>query len=451
MRQLPLLAAASAGVTIKTLGLRALGRFCIVLIWSSAQLCRWRRGRPGGPAVLQPKQSEVIHQPRGGLVRRANREQLTGILLRTRERFWAMFEHLDDDNARVPILDIVNPPLWEIGHVAWFQEFWCLRNGSFERPCLRPDGDRLYDSARIAHADRWSLPLPDLAGTRAYVDEVQVRSLERLAAAADDDHGLYFHRLSVAHEMMHIEAFAYTWQTLGYQRPSIEGIGPAAVAASSAPLAMAGGEVEVGSRPDDGFVFDNEQWAHSVAVDPFRIDPVPVSNGRYLAFVNDGGYRNNAWWSDAGRQWLARVGRDLPRYWRRDSEGMFERRHRDWAPLDTSRPIAHVSAYEAEAFARWDGGRLPSEPEWLMAAGQAPAFVWGESVWEWTSTPFAPLRGFEPGAYREYSQPWFHDHRVVRGGSFVTPRELVDARFRNFYKPHRDDPYLGFRVAREPA
>ncbi|MEZ5659275.1 MAG: selenoneine synthase SenA [Burkholderiaceae bacterium] len=386
----------------------------------------------------------------GAKVRRANRDQLTRILRQTREHTWAMFEHIDDELARVPYLPIINPPLWEVGHVAWFQEYWILRQADLSRPCLHPDGDRLYDSARVAHRDRWSIPLPDLAASRAYVDAVQEASLERLQHARDDDDGLYFHRLSVAHEMMHIEAFAYTWQTLGYPRPAIQAEGPGEIACTGRG-ALGTGEVELGSRAGEGFVFDNEQWAHPVPVPAFEIDLAPVTNQRYLAFVDDGGYRNPSLWSDSGWRWLLASARSLPRDWRRDGQTMQVRLHQQWRPLPPQWPVAHVSAYEAEAFARWAGGHLPSEAQWLRAARELEGFEAGASVWEWTASWFDALPGFTPGAYREYSQPWLRDHRLVRGGSFVTPRDLVDRRFRNFYKPDRDDPYLGFRVCYEPA
>ena len=380
-------------------------------------------------------------------MRQASKTELTRILHQTRATLWAMFEHIDAERARVPFLPIVNPPLWEAGHVAWFEEFWCLRDGAPNIPCLVAAGDELYDSARVAHASRWSLPLPPLDGTREYVDGVRERALQRLRNAGDDDDALYFHRLCVGHEMMHIEAFAYTWQTVGYPAPAVQP--PRRAVGGGEPLEVAGGVVDVGSHQGEGFVFDNEQWARPVAVEPFIIDACPVTEGGFLRFVEEGGYEPGEWWSKAGLRWLASVDRRLPRYWERHGDSVRVRRHDEFTGVVPEWPMAHVCAHEAEAYARWSGGRLPTEAEWLLAARSAPGFEWGDSVWEWTASPFRALEGFRPGPYREYSQPWFHDHRVVRGGSFATPRELVDLRFRNFYQPHRDDPYLGFRVCRE--
>lgn len=361
---------------------------------------------------------------------------------------WAVLEPVDDRRAgAVPYLEIVNPPLWEIGHVAWFEEFFCLRGGAFGVPCLHGPGDALYDSARVHHAQRWQLPLPDLAGTRDYVDRVHERSLRALETCADDDDGLYFHRLAALHEMMHIEAFSYTWHTLGWPCPPVQA-GRVPSRGQGSALTVAPGEVEVGTRPGPGFVFDNEMWAHPVPVDGFEIGSRPVTNAEYLAFVASGGYETPEWWTPEGRDWLSATGRRMPRHWRRDGAAVGEAWYDGTRELDPEGPVMHVCAHEAEAWCRWAGRRLPTEAEWVRAARCDHRFAWGDSVWEWTASTFGPLEGFAPGPYREYSAPWFGDHRVVRGGSFLTPREMVDVRFRNFYQPHRDDPFLGFRWCR---
>ena len=139
----------------------------------------------------------------------------------------------------------------------------------------------------------------------------------------------------------------------------------------------------------------------------------------------------------------------MPVYWRLRDGVLCERRFDDWVALDAAAAVRHVSAHEAKAWCRWAGGRLPSEAEWALAARSAPGFDWGREVWEWTSSPFQPFPGFVPGPYRDYSRPWFGDHRVVRGASFAPPRALVDTRFRNFYQPHRNDLFIGFRVCRD--
>lgn len=377
----------------------------------------------------------------------------------------ALHATLDDSRARllatyadlpaalwqsVPYLKIINPPRWEIGHVAWFAERWCLRrrSGGFADSRFLHDPDRWYDSSRIAHAARWTLDLPGLAATHGYLAGV----LDACHAALDcEDADAYFFQLALYHEDMHCEALCYTLQTLGLAPPAQLRTrrGPPSLPAA-AELSFPGGETEIGSRRDAGFVFDNEKWAHTVALAPFAIDARPVSNEEFLAFVEDDGYARPEWWSEAGREWLAGTGRRAPRYWRRGAHGWERRVFDAWQPLAPEEPVLHVSAFEAEAWCRRAGRRLPTEAEWECATRSADAafLPWGH-VWLWTASPFAPYAGFSADAYADYSQPWFHTHRVVRGGSFATPARLLDPAFRNFYEPHRDDIFVGFLSARD--
>ncbi len=363
-----------------------------------------------------------------------------------------MVAGLDESQWRVPHLAIINPPLWELGHVGWFQEYWCLRrdrSGSIKSP-LRADADRLYDSGNVAHASRWSLPLPDVVLTRRELAAILERTLAALERSDDNDESLYFHRLALFHELMHEEAFTYTWQTLGYReaRPMVS---PSVMATAAAELVVPAGAVVLGADPrEPGFVFDNEKWAHEEAVDAFRIDATPTSCARFAEFVFDGGYTDPRWWSPQAYEALRREGRSMPRDWRRDGRVFEIRRFDRWDVLEPTQPVWRVSAFEAEAFCRWAGRTLPTEAQWLRAARAAPGFSWGQ-VWEWTTSRFEPLPGFSPDPYAEYSAPWFGTHRVVRGASFATPADLVDLRFRNFYEPHRDDPFIGFRTCTSDA
>lgn len=350
----------------------------------------------------------------------------------------------------VPYEKIINPPRWEIGHVAWFAERWCLRrrNGGFAPSRFLADGDRWYDSSNVPHVTRWTLDLPDLEATRAYLAAVLDATHAALDAGAADP---YFFQLALYHEDMHCEALHYTLQTLGVPPPADSRIrrGPPALGAGGE-LRFPGGEVTIGSRKNAGFVFDNEKWAHAVTLPPFAIDARPVSNAEFLAFVEDGGYARTEWWSEAGRQWLAATERRAPRYWRRGAQGWERRAFDAWLPLAPDEPVFHVSAFEAEAWCRRAGRRLPTEAEWECAAKTfgAPFNPW-DHVWQWTASPFAPYEGFTADPYADYSQPWFHTHRAVRGGSFATPVRLLDPVFRNFYEPQRDDIFVGFRSARD--
>jgi iron(II)-dependent oxidoreductase len=340
-------------------------------------------------------------------------------LLDSRARAVRVTADLDGERLLGPKLAIVNPPLWEIGHVSWFQEHWCLRqraDGSLAGSIL-PGADALYDSSAVAHDTRWQLPLPDLQATRAYGEAVLERVRERLAREAESETLQYFVRLATFHEDMHAEAFHYTRQTLGYEGPD-----SSFSVSLNEDLEMKGRRFLLGAKPGSGFVFDNEKWAHEVEIAPFRIARSPVTNAQYLAFVEAGGA--------------------APRYWRREGGAWLERRFERWLPLQPHEPVRHVSWHEAQAYCAWAQRRLPTEAEWECASSH---LAHGQ-VWEWTSSAFDPYPGFVADPYQEYSQPWFGTHKVLRGGSFATPARLLRPTFRNFYTPERGDVFCGFRT-----
>jgi ergothioneine biosynthesis protein EgtB len=355
------------------------------------------------------------------------------------------------DAARVPRLPIVNPPLWELGHTAWFAEWFVLRNASSSRPgdadghSLLARGDDWFDSGLVAHRTRWALDLPGAGAIQTYCEEVFERILARLAGEPDDDAALYPYRLALAHEDMHGEALLYTMQTLGV---AMQGgmAGKLAAPLPAGEIAFAGGCFVRGGEQTYGFVFDNEKASADVRVAPFAIDASLVSNASYLAFVDDGGYRDARHWSEAGRAWLAASGRSAPRYWRRGDDGgwqqlLFGRR----AMLVPEAPVRHLSLHEAQAWCRWAGRRLPGEDEWEFAAASGhPDFAWG-GLWEWTASPFLPYAGFAPDRYLDYSAPWFGTRQTLRGASFATPARFRSPVFRNFFTPERDDIFAGFR------
>ncbi len=356
-----------------------------------------------------------------------------------------------DQAARVPRLTSVNPPLWELGHLAWFAEWYLLRDAdssapdAAQRPSLLRLADDWFNSNTVPHASRWTLDLPRAGALMTWCDEVLDRSLDKLSRAEADGPGLDPYRLVLAHEDMHGEAFLMTMQTLAIGLPAT--FSYAAVHADPyQQINFAGGTVTLGSAPDSGFVFDNEKWAHPANVAAFSVDATLISNQQYAEFVEDGGYQRPVFWSTAGRVWLLEQERSAPRHWQRDGRQWHCVRFGETLLLNGNEPVRHISLFEAQAYCVWAGRRLPTEAEWeaVVCSGH-PGLRWG-TLWEWTCTPFAPYSGFVADAYREYSAPWFDTHQSVRGASFATPSRLRSPRFRNFYLPHRDDIFIGFRT-----
>jgi iron(II)-dependent oxidoreductase len=413
-----------------------------------------------------------------------------------RARTLTLIEGLEDRQLMGPRLAIVNPLLWEIGHTAYFHEFWVLRQHLGAAP-QRPDVDQLYNSITIAHDDRWDLPLPTLPETLTYMRRVLELEQTHLSTSSPDPQRDYLVQYAVFHEDMHTEAFTYTRQTLGYPAPVI-GVPPEPswqAGGLTGDAEIPGGTFQLGADPNDGFVFDNEKWAHPVEVLPFRIARAAVSNREFAAFVEDEGYERRELWDADGWRGRRSANCGHPVYWRRAGSG-WEVRHFDhWLPLSPSAAILHVNWFEARAYCRWAGRRLPTELEWeVAAAGQPTAdgraliptkrrYPWGDAppdptranldgralgtidvgalaagdsafgcrqmignAWEWTDTTFGPYPGFSPDMYQEYSQPLFGSTRVLRGGAWATRTRLIRNTWRNYYGPERNDVLAGFRT-----
>ena len=400
----------------------------------------------------------------GTPLREAGRDVLSLALIDARNhtlRLFALLEAaLGERGLAVPLLPELNPPLWALGHVGWFQEYWIARNlqrqrgagcdpGAPRLASIEPQADVWYDASAVAHDARRHLALPPADAVRAYLLDTLDTSLDLLAGTHDDaDDALYFYRLTLFHEDMHGEALVRMAQTLDVGGAGIAALLPLPEPkALRDPLVFPATRWPLGATPGRrGFVFDNEQWAHDVQVPEFEIDAQPVSWAQYAEFVEDGGYDEQRWWSPDGWQWLQASGRRTPRHVEQLRHGVLARRFGRLLRVPPGQPAMHVGWHEADAWCRWAGRRLPTEVEWEYAAatGVSRGLRWGE-VWEWTAGTFRPYPGFAPGPWRDYSQPSFGTHKAMRGASFATRARMRDVRFRGFGRPERDDAFVGFR------
>lgn len=421
----------------------------------------------------------------------------------SRQRTMELIEDLSDEQLRIPQQPYVNPLLWEVAHLSWFSEKFVLRD-ALQQPPILPQPDAVYDSGRIPHGTRWELALPSRDETLAYMAEVRDRMVDAVLDPACPDVVTHFTLYTVFHEDTHTEALSSARQMVGYPPPKLSGLSHTSVADDDAgPLPgdveVPGGTHLLGALLGDPFCFDNEKWAHPVEVAPFKIARAPVTQGEFAEFVEDGGYQRPELWG-GGEEWLAAQSLDHPVYWRRAGDG-WERRHYDqWVPLEPHKPMMHVSYWEAVAYCRWAGRRLPTEAEWEVAAGAEPGsdgFVdarrsspWGEpytrvaadtaagranldwramdtvdvaalpegdsafgvrgmfgNVWEWTASTFRAFPNFEADAYADNSAPFFAEGRkVLRGGAWATRSRYVRLTYRNYFTTERRDVFAGFRT-----
>lgn len=370
----------------------------------------------------------------------------------------------------VPYSEQLNPPLWELGHMAWFQEFWTTRNpqrrsGHLADPLAArtvsrlPQSDGWYNSSEVAHPARWHLPLPDLQSTQDYLRITLHDTLQHLAQEPDTDAALYFYRLALFHEDMHGEAAVYMAQALDIPLPAALCRTPHPVMATGQePLQLAGGTWQLGwprsatGVVESGFAFDNELTAHPVHCARCEIDPHPIRWRRFLEFVDAGGYANASHWTLEGWAWRETQPQPWPRYLRpaarhNNKPGWEQRLGGQWQPLNLETSACHLSFFEVQAWCHWAKRQLPTEAQWERAAMTLPGFHWGDG-WEWTASTFAPYPGFVAHPYLDYSQPWFGSRPVLRGASLATVGRMVHPRYRNYFTPERNDIAAGFRTCK---
>ncbi len=401
--------------------------------------------------------------------RLAGKEQLSVALMDARNRALLMTSQFEKSQ------DAHQQALHLLGHAAWFQEWWIARNvqrqagasanGTAARlASIHTNADQWWNLPQASAPSAVSTPTPDAATTRAYMLETLETTLDLLEKTSETDQGLYFFRLALFYEESCTEALLEIAQAAGVAL-AVDLPGPTA---QREPLQMPatrwragatkgdGGESGQGRQGEEptGFLFDNEQPAFDDPVPEFEIDAQPVTWAQYVEFVDDGGYDTEAFWHADGWRWLsskaAAEGRRGPRYVDQigvASGAVMQTRFGKARRMMAGQCVTHVSWYEADAWARWAGRRLPTEVEWEVAAHVAlrRGFRWGD-VWEWTASAFRPYPGFEAGPWAAYSKPHFGESRVLRGASFATPIRIRSPKFRRFASPDQDALFAGFRT-----
>jgi iron(II)-dependent oxidoreductase len=393
----------------------------------------------------------------------------------------------------------MGPVLWDLGHIAHFEALWLDRNLDGKVEFVEMPG--MYNPFEYPRRVRGELPLPSLASTLATMAEIRERVLRRLSQVdLDSDDPLlrngYVYQMVLQHEYQHNETMLQTLQLKRgapyHPRQRRPLPGPLARIDSRQMVRIDVREASAGTD-DRTRAYDNERPRHSIRPMAYWMDVAPVTNGAYLAFMEDGGYRRSELWSEAGRAWLGESQADAPKYWWREGGAWLCRSMDRIAPPDPDAPVIHVCYHEAEAFANWVGKRLPTEFEWEIAAswdaaaGEQRTYPWGEEkpngelanldqlgfgvapvgaydrdvspsgcvgmlgdVWEWTSTDFSGHPGFEAFPYPEYSEVFFGaEYKVLRGGSWATRPGAIRNTFRNWDYPIRRQIFSGFRCARD--
>ncbi|MGN6131833.1 MAG: ergothioneine biosynthesis protein EgtB [Nocardioidaceae bacterium] len=404
---------------------------------------------------------------------------------------------LDEHELLAQHSRLMSPLVWDLAHVGNYEELGLVRAAAGVDP-RRPALDSIYDAFEHPRATRPTLPLlrPDEAGDYlGLVRRKVLDALERLRLAGDPllDGGFVF-GLVLQHEHQHDETMLAT-----HQLRRGEPVLPGGEAVPAPPALLTSSEVLVPAGPftmgtsEDPWAYDNERPAHTVDLPAYLIDTVPVGNAAYQEFVTSGGYDDERLWHPAGWRWRCESGKRAPAFWVREGGSWLRRRFGRVEPLPADEPVQHVCWYEADAYARWAGRRLPTEAEWEKAASWDPGtrtkrrFPWGDDapeestanlgqrwyrpapagsypdgaspcgalqmvgdVWEWTASEFTGYPGFRSFPYREYSEVFFDDgYRVLRGGSWATDPLAVRTTFRNWDHPIRRQIFAGFRTARD--
>jgi gamma-glutamyl hercynylcysteine S-oxide synthase len=426
------------------------------------------------------------------------RRRAVRVLETARVRTQGLTTCVDDRDLTAQHSPLMSPLVWDLAHIANQEELWLLRAVG-GREAMRPDIDPLYDAFEHPRSERPTLPLLSPAEARVYASDVRGRVLDMLDATtlrgtALLDAGFAFGMIA-QHEQQHDETMLITHQLR--QGPAALTAPPPAPAPGDAALLpdevlIPGGTFTMGTDTEP-WALDNERSAHPVDVAAFYLDTTPVRNGDYQRFIADGGYHDPRWWAPQGWALVREKGLEAPMSWSLDGGQWVRRRFGHVEPVPAQEPVLHVSWYEADAYARWAGRRLPTEAEWEKAArhdpesGRSRRYPWGDAdpgpehanlgqrhlqpapagsypagasplgvrqligdVWEWTASDFLPYPGFRAFPYREYSEVFFGpEYKVLRGGSFAVDPVACRGTFRNWDYPIRRQIFAGFRTARD--
>jgi iron(II)-dependent oxidoreductase len=422
--------------------------------------------------------------------------ELTG----ARERTALLTGSVDDADLIRQHSPLMSPLVWDLAHIANQEELWLLRTVGGIDP-MHPEIDPLYDAFEHPRSERPTLPLLPPDEARTYGHEVRGKVLDLLDrirfGETDLLTGGFAFGMVAQHEVQHDETMLITHQirtgppVLTFSAPPV---GPADALSLPREVLVPAGPFTMGTS-DDPWALDNERPAHTVQVPGFFIDTTPVTCGEYAEFITDGGYDDPRWWTAAGWAHRQQAGLFAPLYWHYEGGQWLHRVFGAMRPIEPNEPVLHVSWYEADAYARWAGRRLPTEAEWEKAArfdpasGQSRRYPWGDQdpapelanlgqrflqpapagsfpagaapsgarqligdVWEWTSSDFLPYPGFRAWPYREYSEVFFGPEcKVLRGGSFAVSPVACRGTFRNWDYPIRRQIFSGFRTARSAA
>ena len=354
-------------------------------------------------------------------------DDLVAELETQRTRTLALISHLSEADLERVVDPIMSPLVWDLGHIAAYEDLW-LNHRFAHLPLLYPELAELYDAFETPRAERGDIEILGHADALHYLAQVRARVLDAAARVGTDP---VLHELVLRHEMQHTETMRQCMELGGLLplgEPRLRGVG----GPDDEVVTIAGGTFALGAD-EEGFAYDNERPRHAVDVPTFQIARRPVTNGSWRHFCEGGGYVRREWWSDEGWAWKEEY--DIGR-------------HPSWTTRPDDEPVVHVSWFEADAFARSRGARLPTEAEWEKAS------TWGQLdatglVWEWTSSHFGGYPGFVAHPYREYSEVFFGDgYRVLRGGSWAAHPRVATTTFRNWDLPQRRQLFSGVRLAR---